>query len=346
MPTQRNHAIDNLRGVLMAYVVIVVHGIFFLQLMPLQFAALLLFEMPAIFLVSGYAYRLWEAAQPAPLSGARAYTAFLLPRYARLLVPYACYALACATLVAWKESPQTVSARLAIYGEWLNPWTHGSAHTFSTLNWHLWFVPVFLVTTALLPFAAGLVTRSIAMLVPVALALFVFQWLTRDLEHHAIDFLRQSLTYLFFSVAGYGLARHGAAGRPGNWLALCVGALLVLILFAAVQGPASADMQKNKFQANHLFLVFSIAWIALFHAAARGLDSLSALTRTKEPWLLKPFITAGYSIYLWQGLAYAVAIQAGARYSLATGWILALAVALSVAVGLGASPVERLRFRR
>ena len=57
---KRIHNLDTVRGVLMLYIVGIIHGQFWLNLIPLpQWASsLMLFEMPAIFIVSGYAYAL------------------------------------------------------------------------------------------------------------------------------------------------------------------------------------------------------------------------------------------------------------------------------------------------
>lgn len=57
---KRIHNLDTARGILMLYIVGIIHGLFWLKLIPQWASSLMLFEMPAIFIVSGYAYFLYE----------------------------------------------------------------------------------------------------------------------------------------------------------------------------------------------------------------------------------------------------------------------------------------------
>ncbi|MDB5966622.1 MAG: hypothetical protein JWQ72_3122, partial [Polaromonas sp.] len=141
-------AVDVARGLLMLYIVLVIHGLFWLKLLPEAISSLLLFEMPAIFLLSGYAYYL--AGHDAKAGDRRQqllrYPRYLQSRMTRILVPYLVYAAVCAAIssavaVRTAMAPHDFGA---IALSWLNPFTYGRYYSAGMLNWQLWFVPTFL----------------------------------------------------------------------------------------------------------------------------------------------------------------------------------------------------------
>ena len=60
----RDVGLDLARGLLMAWIVIVIHGIFWLGIAPRGPGSWLLFEMPPIFVITGAAYFLGEGSKP------------------------------------------------------------------------------------------------------------------------------------------------------------------------------------------------------------------------------------------------------------------------------------------
>jgi len=84
--------------------------------------------------------------------------------------------------------------------------------------------------------------------------------------------------------------------------------------------------------------------VAVWLIAARLLDTKFVASLAEARWL-KPFIKSGYSIYLWQGLGYTIASLIGRpnHWNVFVIWV--VAIALTVALGMLASPLERLRIR-
>ena len=127
-------------------------------------------------------------------------------------------------------------------------------------------------------------------------------------------------------------------------------AALVLVLaiwgMVAAQGlqPASVtlDMQHNKFPPNAVFFLFSCAWMAAMLIGAR-LTRETQRTRLAQSPLVKPFMSAGYSIYLWQGVGYSLAAYAGGELGANVYVIWIAAIALTIALGLLFAPLERIR---
>jgi fucose 4-O-acetylase-like acetyltransferase len=52
----RNKGLDVARGLVMFYIITIIHGVYWLGIFESDLSSLLLFEMPLIFMISGYAY--------------------------------------------------------------------------------------------------------------------------------------------------------------------------------------------------------------------------------------------------------------------------------------------------
>ncbi|WKB55621.1 acyltransferase family protein [Eleftheria terrae] len=347
MPS-RHPGLDLARGLLMFYIVAVVHAVFWLQLLPQSFSSWWLFEMPGIFVVSGYAYSLYERAQAGGRPGGpqgSGYLAYLAGRGVRVLLPYLVYATACALL--WHQLQQrhdaagapAVSATLLA---WLNPLRHGEGHTLGVLNGQLWFLTPFLLVTALLP----VVTRlKLPWRPPLWVCMLLLAGLLFLLGQGDIKGgyqLRTTLFYLAWAVLGYAL--DGRLALQPRELAATGGLAMLCVagLHALLQAPL--DMQDNKFPPNAVFVFFTSAWMCLLLPLARRMPS-SMLARLEAAAWLRPFVRNGYSLYLWQGMGYTAAMAVAARLHLPWPATWALAVLSTVALGLLFAPVERVRLR-
>ncbi len=334
--------LDVARGLLMAYVIIVIHGMFWLRLIEQPYSSILLFEMPLIFMVSGAAYYYGQIKAETFGGAARAYGSYLLSRGVRILAPYWVYALvAAAIVVAMRQLPIGETLRF-----WLDPYWTGTNHSWIFLNSHLWFVSPFLCVTALLPLFARLPAwaRAPLWLWAIVGALIIF----------AIDALRMPSLRLFEMVVFYGLWAlfgFGLAAAPTRFRARDFWVLLVLALAALAAAylvfpeHTNINMQRNKFPPNAMFFLFSCAWVSLFMILVKGLDQkrIEAMANFAP---LKPFIRSGYSVYLWQGLGYSAAYWAGHQLGLSVWIIWPIAIVLTVALGMLFSPVERIRLKR
>ncbi|MDB5963555.1 MAG: hypothetical protein JWQ72_55, partial [Polaromonas sp.] len=156
---------------------------------------------------------------------------------------------------------------------------------------------------------------------------------------------RSTLFYLLWAVLGFHLANPATRFTGASYLSAGLVAAAGLAAAGALGGGLGImNMQANKFPPNHLFFLFSGLWMALLLGVAHLLRARSqAVDSLAQTVWLKPFIAAGYSIYLWHGLGYTVGVYVGEalRAPLAATWV--LAVLLSVAAGMLAAPVERWR---
>jgi peptidoglycan/LPS O-acetylase OafA/YrhL len=328
--------LDVARGLLMAYVVIVIHGSFWLGIIPAPANSILLFEMPLIFIVSGAAF----AHAPQPLTW-RAYGFYLLSRGVRILAPYWAYTLVCALIVIYARQLPVLETFVA----WLDPFRRAEGHAYMMLSWHLWFVTPFLVVTVLMPLLARLPAWRMAPLWVWAAggALIVLAVDTYWVRATELD--RESVSYMLWALFGFGLGAGAARFATRDYGIVLAGALAVMALALTLYPThATAVMQANKFPPNAMFFLFSAAWVAVWLIGARVLDAKWVEGLAQAAWL-KPFIKSGYSIYLWQGLGYTIAALVGRpnHWNVFAIWL--LAIALTVTLGVLASPLERLRIR-
>ena len=132
----RNKSIDIARAALTFYIVTIIHGVFWLDMIPHSYGSLLLFEMPLIFVISGYAYGLFERKTRFVLN-TKNYILFVISRSSRILIPYFAYAVCCLLIIVpldildIKESSTDTTATILA---WLNPITGGEGHAFGMLT--------------------------------------------------------------------------------------------------------------------------------------------------------------------------------------------------------------------
>ncbi len=333
----------------MAWIVIVIHGIFWLGIAPREPGSWLLFEMPPIFLITGAAYFLGEGAKQGRLQPSN-YLDFLMRRGVRIYVPYLAYVFVAAlivTVVKW-QGPLSIEEIGARAWAWLNPVTRGAGHTWKMLSWHLWFVAPFLIVTALMPLImTKRVPRFVKPWMLAAAAAVVVLGLGQVTFAAPLDdqLIKNTVFYAFWAAFGFMLAAMPKRWSVGDYALVLVLAALGMTSAAMLQPAAvTLDMQHNKFPPNAVFFLFSCAWMAALLIGARYVARAQTEALARSP-LLKPFVSAGYSIYLWQGVGYSLAAYAGAELGANIYVVWGAAIALTIALGLLFAPLERIRLR-
>lgn len=346
--TDRNQGVDLARGLLILYVVVIVHGLYWLAPGKGELKALLLFEMPAIFLISGHAWSLAERAGQRVASRAD-YLRHAAARLTRILVPYLFYCLCCALLVYLHAEAFTPGRLdlLRVVADWTLTVSVAPEHQLGRLDQHLWFVPPFLAVTLALPLVTAIRLPDTLRRLPVWAWLLALGGVLAALEASALPGSGNAakvVFYLSWAVLGYLLDGRLAIPRRDDLLTVLLAALVLTA--AALWAPQRLNMQAQKFPPSWTFLAFSAIWITVLRLLARQLSHATVAQVYAHPWV-QPFVRYSYSIYLWQGVGYTVVVLLfPALLSRGALWWLAMlppAVALSVALGALASPLERIR---
>ena len=343
--TERNKGIDIARAGLIVYVTVVIHGASQLKLLPGPYWTLLLFEMPCIFMVSGYAYALFESSSRFSLTPGR-YVSFCVKRSMRLLIPYFAYALVCAFIYlvyvylhAGGTDELDVAKIFRVIAVWLSPYHCGRNHTVFSLSAFSWFVLPMWIVTLLLPLVVSNANFKVS-LWPVALLTFVVLLLVSNSSLSALSYL---VFYFFWAFLGYKLHRDVVFSRKICLIATA-GAAGVLIAGYRFFG-IHLNMQEHKFPPDAVFFTFSIMWVGAL------LFLLSYIKAEKWHFLLKnplfrPFAAYGYSIYLWQGVGYSVSQYLSIKISAFVYIQLPVAVISSMVIASLFKRLEKVRFSK
>lgn len=348
---ERVKGIDTARGVLMLYIVLVIHGLYYLypSWQPVA-KSFLLFEMPLLFLISGYSYFLYECSNRDQLAngfGIKGYISFVILRTSRILVPYFAYAVFC-ILIILPLGVKNGSDFFKLAASWLNPFSYGRGYPFFVLNYHLWFIPVFIIITIIMPVITKLRIPRHPNLLLLAFGAVAIEYSITRAHFPEEDIIKKSFFYLIFTLLGYYIAKSSNSLFKRTDLYLIAATSLILLVAIALlkQDIDILDMQINKFPPNHIFFIFSCFWVSIFLILFFSFKDITA--RLEEYGIvvcLKPFISCGYSIYLWQGIGYTIAFYAGKVLNIPVLLIWLLAFIVSVALGVLASPAERVKIR-
>jgi hypothetical protein len=216
------------------------------------------------------------------------------------------------------------------------------------LNWHLWFIPAFLLVTALLPFAIKLKLPIQIPLWMLMLGATIAIYSLSLVDFPEAKLLKSVCFYLLWAVFGYHLPNLGINAYQTDYLKIAIISIVALLLIVGLNADTRIlIMQHNKFPPNSIFFLFSCLWIAIFLTLAIVFQNKSqqVFSELATQWWLKPFIVGGYSIYLWQGVGYSIAVWLGKYFNLPLVVIWLTAMLLSVALGMLASPIERIKVR-
>jgi fucose 4-O-acetylase-like acetyltransferase len=351
----RINILDTARGFLILHIVLITHGIFWIHIFPQWVGFILLFEMPAIFMVSGYAFyisQIASAQKPLATLTTKYYSKIILARSTRILVPYFVYAVICIPVMYLYFLESDIHVTNNMLGNlllaWLNPFNYGKDYSFSTLNLHLWFIPVYLIITGLMPIA----TKFRPLKNPNFLAMFIgllsFAFLLTKIHFEGVFFFKTAGFYFIFSMLGYYIAYCPEYFKRINYTVIAVISSILLASIVVVDGNFNQmNMQVNKFPPNHIFFLFTCIWMSLIlfilFKSPKVVRKLKQLDQYNDSFWLKPFVKSGYSIYLYQGLAYTIAIYLGKTYHLHLLIVWVVAFFLSVLMGLIAAPLESVR---
>ena len=339
----RNKSIDIARGALIFYIITIIHGVLWLKvdIIPYPYFSILVFEMPMIFVVSGYAYGLFEKKSGFFLN-TKNYILFAISRSSRILIPYLAYAMCCSLIVVLlnvKGSPIDISA---IILAWLNPFTRGEGYSFGMemLTMHLWFIKPFLMATFLLPILTKFYPlRTPLWLTGIGLCIVIS---TMSVIQEPASKLITPIFYLFWAYLGYILTSNLKIKRS-QCIVLALLGIMVLVLSKFFL-PVTLNMHSNKWPPNWLFFVFNSIWLSLFLLVFSGINHRKIEFLASSTWF-KPFIVNGYSIYLWQGMGYTVAYVIGSRINLSIYFVWLLAIVITVLLGIIFGPLERIRLK-
>lgn len=294
---ERDLQLDMYRGLVMIYILCVIHVTYWLGLAPEPWRSVILFEMPLIFFISG--------ASVAVASSRHGVKGTAWSRFKRVLLPYYAYifytAIIVCAIAAWAHfsGSKAIDIDLSVkkFAKALIP--HDGALDVPYMC-HLWFVIPYLAVSCVFPFFRGVVDRLPRVVTTAALAVscvaVVFvPW----------GIVREIVIYNFFFVIGYLYYKKLTV----KWMGAIAG-LSAVILAVCVVGldTGIVPMQAHKFPPDLIFLIYGVGIIAL-------LGIVFSYVKIPKFRLLDIWNKRGYTIYLWQNYFFkAVALIVGTEF--------------------------------
>lgn len=284
---QRDTNLDACRALVMIHIVCVIHVLLFFHIYNEWARSLLLFEMPAIFFISGAAQQLVKRE--------RGFKETVINRLKRVIMPFYVFFvilylwLIIMTLAGGGPGKFHIDVTSLTAAEILKTAVTGGCNHIPYYG-YTWFISCYMIISCSLPLQVKLLKHVPAWLYLVFWALVTL--MLTPLHFPAEIEIKNLPVYNFFYIAGYAYYR----SRPTVWFYALWAASVAFTVYGFTYGNMM-PMQWHKFPADIYFLIFGTAWICTF---------LFFLRKVRLPYgrFLKIWNVRGYNIYLYQAITF------------------------------------------
>lgn len=285
--TTRDNNIDMLRGAIMLYIVLLIHGLTTFHHLSVNSPLLsaMLFEMPVVFYLTGAANKQAE--------GKNLYHV-LRSRFHRILIPYIVWCIfALAALFFIKDFTLVNLHTLTLF--------NGYSGIISIFVNHIWFIQPYFIISMFIPFLQRLYFshwggyKTICLI----LVLIFFIALFDKIQVSSLT-LRNIFCYTIFVEIGFFYKDNNRKHFTIPLFSLSV-CLLIVLLWS---GSYSSIMQLNKFPPNLLFVLYGITIVCIINLVISKyiIPYVSILNRWNkygmEIYLYQNFIFLFLSLYV------------------------------------------------
>lgn len=270
------------------------------------FKGFLLFEMPLLFFVIG----------AVNYNSKHSYFWFLLNNFLRIIIPFLLFSLVNIFIVCcfndWNFHWEMFY--------WFIPFKPINPPTVIGLNTHnmnLWFIPIYLMLTVILPILIKYHKKfcnKISFQILPLLILFLLCSIGSCFEFNywIRYYLLCFLAYCFFTYIGLFYCEYfkniSVSSCKTLLTILC---FCFIVFFILTTTTGQWDMQTNKFPPNIIFLLFGICWLLIFIIISDGIVNIFTWLRkfTFFNFHINWFTKHWYTIYLYNALAIFIFIK-------------------------------------
>lgn len=293
--------LDTYRALAIAYIVCVIHAIYWFGLFSEWVRSALLFEMPVIFFIAGASQQLAKAKNLRQT---------VVNRCRRLLPPYYIF-LACLMVLMvfttwlcprighWNADLRQIPAH-----DYLKMLLTGGSDSVPFYG-YTWFISSYLIISCSLPLQRKITNRIPHWLYMVLLLLVCigFSFIHLPIMEREV---KNIVFYNFFYIAGYLYYRQ----LKTKTIALLAIVSTIITVGLFISGRA-LPMQDHKFPADMIFLVFGTAAICLLALVFQHTKFPSQEENHGKPTaLLNLWNRQGYTIYIWQTVTFTIVYAA------------------------------------
>lgn len=301
---KRDSQLDAYRGLIMIYIVCVVHVMFWLNFRKEPFLSICLFEMPVIFYISGGSYSL--------SLNQRNIIEILGSRIKRVILPFLIYALTSTIffiLIQFVFPNDPYSYTLNNFIKLL------LTETVPELPFvrHLWFVLPYMVVICLLGFEVRIIEKFGGTIF-LTICILCFSLSTYLFVSNGL-ILKEVLLYNIFCLAGYLTYKKPQFISKNRMYFILIFLGSLLILSYVIYERKFCPMQGHKFLPDLVFLAYGIVslFVITFIFSKIKIPSLNII----ELWNKR-----GYTIYLYQNVVYFIFIHILSNYRIFNNFIL------------------------
>lgn len=288
---ERDTNLDKYRGLVMAYIVCVIHLVYWMGFGDEPWRSYILFEMPVVFFISGAAHRM---SKPKPFGS------FLIGRLKRIVAPYYIWAIVSLllSLCIYFIKPDYYTGRGIMLEGIIAPFCFVQSWLIPKSS-HIWFILPFIIIMLIAPVIRRILTsnRRIVVACVILVAMLVAMDYLNFVIHVKIpSMVYYIVVYSFFFILGFLYKKINIKGKH-----LLLGGMLILLLALGiiVHGMYSPSIQNNKFPPNVVFLLYNLGILCVLCVIAQ---------KIKIPdwkWI-DEYNIRGYSIYLYQNWVFFV----------------------------------------
>ena len=288
----RDEKLDIYRGLIMIYIVGVIHTLFWFPNTNNVLKTLFLFEMPVVFFITGASYS---------LSNKKDYLSYIVSRIPRILIPYFIFSL----FVVFLQYVATILGTTISYApnflyNTLNPFKIPSVEL-KFVTWHLWFMPVYLYMIPFIPimFIVFDKLKGIFKFIPfIIFAIIVFYMEGFDIHKN----IKSIVFYSFWIYAGFFYTKFKDI-KISKVLNISFTILSFLVLVILVKSDRYVlNMSTNKFPPNFIFLVFNLTAFSFLYFVRDYIFRFGNLKFVRN--LVDIYSKYGFTLYLYQPFTY------------------------------------------
>ncbi|MGZ9586203.1 acyltransferase family protein [Paenibacillus marinisediminis] len=301
----RDRELDIFRGLIMIYIIGVIHVVYWGGLVESHYKSLLLFEMPIVFFISGATYT---------LSKKKKYYLYLTNRLTRILLPYWIFAtIFVFVMISFNYYAMSLGSVDAInadpfnvYLDWVNPFGDHVTNL-PYFSWHLWFIPVYLLIILFIPILHKyfLNVNVICKLIPLVILPFIV-YITDEiiLLEDYYSYIKPVSFYMFWTYLGfYYKNTDWIVYKRVTYFSISFISFL-LVYFIVSTTDYRLDMQVNKFPPNIVFFFYCLGTFFLLVLLKKSI--LKFVSILKIDRLLDVYSQYGFTMYLYQPFSYFV----------------------------------------
>lgn len=292
---ERDANLDKYRAIVMAYIVCLIHLVYWADFGSEPYRSFFLFEMPVIFFISGASYR---------LSTPKSYTAFVKGRIRRIIIPY----------YIWLLLSLPLSIILLQFGRWgidagLTEGMSNSELLISGIKKvaffqrsqglipfdnHVWFIVPFFIIMLLAPMVSRLIINQRDIVVSIVILLMIvfagdYLYNEMQIKNKAVEMINYVFAYLLFFIIGFAYKK----AKLTHWHILFAILVIALSVIAMRMGIYPESIQLNKFPPTCCFVLYNFGVLLL-------LIYLFDHIRIPDWKWLGVYNKRGYTIYIYQ----------------------------------------------